>query len=118
MIKPLSEQFYPVFQITTPGVYSIMTGVWKTVSERQDATIGEGDFAFNPIALISDPSSAVIPADNLIGFQLAPGAILPVALLAFILLFREPITDIVSDIIGRVISADSLRKALHKTTDI
>ena len=80
-----------------------MTGVWKTVTERQDATIGEGDFAFNPIALISDPSSAIIPADNFIGFQLAPGAILPIAALAFILLFREPITDIVSDIIGRFV---------------
>ena len=83
-----------------------MTGVWKTVTERQDATIGEGDFAFNPIALISDPSSAIIPADNFIGFQLAPGAILPIAALAFILLFREPITDIVSDIIGRYILFD------------
>ena len=77
-----------------------MTGVWKTVTERQDATIGEGDFAFNPLALISDPSSAIISADNFIGFQLAPGAILSIAALAFILLFREPITDIVSDIIG------------------
>ena len=81
-----------------------MTGIWDTVTERQDATIGNGDFAFNPIALISDPSSAIIPADNFIGFQLAPGAILPIAALAFFLLFRDPITDTISGIIGKFVS--------------
>jgi hypothetical protein len=83
------------------GVYQAATGFWNVMTERQDGTIGEGNFAFNPVALISDPSSAIQPADNLIGFQLAPAAILPVAILAYFLLFREPILDIVDGIISK-----------------
>ena len=78
-----------------------MSGVWHTLTERQDGTIGDGDFAFNPIALLSDPSSAIIPADNFIGFQLAPAAIVPVAILAYLLMFREPILGFVDGIISK-----------------
>ena len=83
------------------GVYQLATGFWNVMTERQDGTIGEGDFAFNPVSLVSDPSSAIQPADNLIGFQLAPAAIVPVAILAYLLLFREPISDFVDGIISK-----------------
>ena len=77
-----------------------MTGVWDVLTERQDGTFGDGQFAFNPVSLISDPSSAIQPADNLIGFQLAPAAVVPVAILAYFLLFRGPILDFIDGIIS------------------
>ena len=85
-----------------------MTGVWNVLTERQDGTFGDGQFAFNPVSLISDPSSAIQPADNLIGFQLAPAAVVPVAILAYFLLFRGPILDFIDGIISNYIQMESI----------
>ena len=93
-----------MFSCIVLGVYQAVSGLWNVMTERQDGTFGEGEFAFNPVSLVSDPSSAIQPADNLIGFQLAPAAIVPVAILAYFLLFREPILDIIDGIISKYTS--------------
>ena len=93
----------------TSGVYQFVSGAWTSISEKQDpltglpqiGTFGEGQFAFDPMTLFSDPSSAIVEADNIFGFQLAPAAVLPVAALAYFLLFREPILGVVDGIISK-----------------
>ena len=51
--------------------------------------------------IFSDPSSAIVEADNPLGFQLAPQAVLPVAALAYGLLFRNEILGFVDGIISK-----------------
>ena len=51
--------------------------------------------------IFSDPSSAIVEADNFLGFQLAPQAVLPIAALAFGLLFRNEISGVVDGIISK-----------------
>ena len=84
-------------------MYNIVTGFGNYVDNtvRQDGLLGEGEFAFDPMTLFSDPSSAIVEADNILGFQLAPSAVLPVAALAYFLLFREPILGFVDGIISK-----------------
>ena len=75
------------------GLREAASGFWNVITDRQDAA--------NPLALLSDPQSAIQPADNFIGFQLAPAAVLPVAAVAYYGLFQQQIQDIISDIIGK-----------------
>ena len=78
------------------------------MTARQDISavtdIGEAGFMgllSGSMGIFSDPSSAIIEADNPLGFQLAPAAVLPVAALAYLLLFRDPITSFVGGIISK-----------------
>ena len=97
-----------------PGVYNLVTGAWGAVVDRQDpltglpftGTIGQGEFAFDPMALLSDPTSLIQQDDSLLGFTLAPAAVLPVAGLAYLLLFRNEITGFVNGIISKYTQFD------------
>ena len=96
----ISYIFVISYNIT--GAYNMMGGLWDSISDRQeDGQFGQGQFAFNPIALLTDPSSAIVEADNFIGFQLAPAAVLPVAIFAYFLLFRGPILGFIDGIISK-----------------
>ena len=90
------------------GLQQFGSGLWNIMSARQDISsitdIGEAGFmgiTSGAMGIFSDPSSAIIEADNPLGFQLAPAAVLPVAALAYLLLFRDPIQSFVDGIISK-----------------